>query len=402
MSLSIFKIESEEEYLANKDTIDINELKPDGKNALFFSPLLKCLWMVKHGINVNQVDDLGRNVIFYSQYIELKEFGLDINHLDNDGHSAFYKASRSKIKALVKAGFDFEKHSDLSYLDYDQTKDLITHLPVEIIDKLTFNTTATNKLRNNPLFGINQLSNKSVEILINKGFSVHHLNKEKRNPLFMADVDKTKILIEKGAKPDFIDKYNKNMLFYIKDIELLKFFLSQNFSNKNICSERTGKNALFGASYEKTLLLLENGFSVKDINIQDKIEKETPLFGADAETAKLLIEKGANVNIISKRGRTALFDADLEKTKVLVEAGINVNIEDNRNENALWVASSPDVEDYLIRNGATLPLKIVERYKDFHGDRIEEILKKMAKIEKVKLLENMTESNEGMSIKKRI
>jgi len=402
MSLSIFKIESEEEYLANKDAIDINELKPDGKNALFFSPLLKCLWMVKHGINVNQVDDLGKNVIFYSQYTDLQEFGLDINHLDNNGHSAFHKASRSKIKALVKAGFDFEKHGDLSYLDYDQTKDLITHLPAEIIDKLNFNTITTNKLRNNALFGINQLSNESVEILINKGFSVHHLNKEKRNPLFMADLDKAKILIEKGAKPDFIDKYNKNMLFYLKDIELLKFFLSQNFTNKNICSERTGKNALFGASYEKTLLLLDNGFSVKDINVQDKINKETPLFEADAKTAVLLIERGANVNIVSKYGKTALFNADFAKTKVLVEAGINIHTEDNRNENALWVASSQDVEDYLIRKGAKLPLRIVERYKDFSGGRIEEILKKMAKIEKVKLLENITESNEGISIKKRI
>lgn len=399
MNIDIFKIEKEEDYLKNKHIIDINSLNEKGQNALLNASLEKMKWLVENGINVNNIDKSGKNIIFSSKNVSLlSSYGVNINQIDNEGYSAFYNASREKIKLLVENGFDFDKHSDLTYLKYEQIKTLIIFISSEVLKKIKIDINALNRQKNNILFGINHLSDEKVEILIEKGCNVNHFNKENRNCTYQTDISKLKILIKHGAQIDYLDVYNKNLLFYTKDNELLKFILSHEFNNKNVKAKRTDKNALFNADLEKIKILFKNGFSKKDLNVQDRSEGKSILFFANEECTKFLIKMGIDVNLIDKEGNNALFEASFEKSKLLVAAGIDINLINKRNDTALWLANSKETEDLLIENGAKIPSKLVDDYQYRDKKRCNEML---VKIEKNHLMKRIS-SNDDSLLKKRL
>ncbi|RNL69324.1 hypothetical protein D7I40_13065 [Citrobacter sp. MH181794] len=78
MNKDIFECETEEDFIKNK--CDINKLDQWGRNALFHSGLEKSKWLVKHGINLNLLDDDSVSILMNipSNHIDKAQFLIDI------------------------------------------------------------------------------------------------------------------------------------------------------------------------------------------------------------------------------------------------------------------------------------------------------------------------------------
>ena len=68
--ISIFNIKTEEEYLKNKEYIDINELDNSERDALTValknSDIDKAKWLIKNGLNINNTN--GESFIHAEDY----------------------------------------------------------------------------------------------------------------------------------------------------------------------------------------------------------------------------------------------------------------------------------------------------------------------------------------------
>jgi len=126
---------------ADLDTFDIlidkgvplNDVDDEGRNAFFYMfygiDFIKHInyyescfgnmfrkrklfkYLVELGIELNQQDNKGRNILFYIKDLETMEFavehGIDIHHKDNEGRTAlFYATDHKIIKYLVEQGVD--------------------------------------------------------------------------------------------------------------------------------------------------------------------------------------------------------------------------------------------------------------------------------------------------------
>lgn len=293
--MNIFKINSESEYLEVKDSVNINEVDKNGRNALFQAPLQKIEWLLKHGIEINHRDNDGKNILFlaHTPMKFLIANGADIHALDNENHSVFFGASKNKIEHLVEAGFDFDKHSDLSYLGYKETRRLINLLSVQQLEKITFNFDIVDKAGDNLLF---RISNKEkAEFLIRKGVNPFHSNKSGRNTLYDSVYEVAELLLAKGVDVNNVDSFGKTLAFYVRDLDFLK-------------------------------MLFEHGFNA--VNQKSVFKEETALFEADAKKSQLLIEHNIDVNIKNNKQANALFSCgkyETEKLEILLKAGIEID-----------------------------------------------------------------------------
>ena len=77
MDKDIFECETEEEFIKNK--YDINKIDQWCRNALFHSDLEKSKWLVKHGVNLNLLDDDSVNILMNipSNHIDKAQFLID-------------------------------------------------------------------------------------------------------------------------------------------------------------------------------------------------------------------------------------------------------------------------------------------------------------------------------------
>ena len=136
----IFFIETEEEYLKYKDLADINILSHLKSNALFKANHHKSIWLLKHGININQVDKDGNNALLYTLlYIKqskrkiklLIEHDINVNQENNMGKNALTICkSLDCANLILNAGFDlniFRKDQNrLQNIENDEIRKIVT------------------------------------------------------------------------------------------------------------------------------------------------------------------------------------------------------------------------------------------------------------------------------------
>lgn len=336
---NIFNTEKEKDYLANKEYIDINEINNEGNNALFGASFYKAGWLVKHGINIHNRNKKGQTAIFISspKVVDLLiHSGIDVNAVDHEGHSAL-KTSNEQIQDLIiKSGFDFDKHNNLCYLDYKQTRSLLMVIDKENLNKITLNVHLQNKSNETLLFSA---CNKDVaQYLISRGIDINATDDDKRNALFKLkrlnfNMGVLEEVVKAGIDTSNVDNFGKNILFYVSTPDKIDTIIrSKNFTGINTVSNARKQSALFLASFPKTESLIKNGI---EVNIVD-IEGKNALFSVnDIPVARKLIDAGINIEQEDNEGNTAIFYASFACLKFLVECGANINHKNKKNETIL-------------------------------------------------------------------
>lgn len=145
----------------------------------------------------------------------------------------------------------------------------------------------------------------------------------------------------------------------------------------------------FNENPEIVQILLDNGADVneKGDNGETALFKSI-IFNRNIKIIQLLIDSGADVNIVDELGYTPLMEAhfrsimmsiyDLndedEVIDLLLSAGADVNAKTKSGETALILTHDPEIEEILIRAGATGPTHIAWQklfYVDSFGDPTE-------------------------------
>lgn len=222
---SIFDIDTEDEYIKNKDEIDINEITDTmSENALFGSSLNKKQWLIKHGINVNQQDKYGDTALFRCDEDEaelLIKAGINVNAKNNDGRNAlYYSDSEKKTRILMDNNLNIHEIDDfgfnaLMFVDKDSC-----HLLIEN----NINIHLLNPSKGNAFFFVRD--EKCFAVLKEKGLDINHLNSVDQNALFNKDINKTKELIKLGCSINHRDKWGYNALVYA-DEETSEYLIEQ-------------------------------------------------------------------------------------------------------------------------------------------------------------------------------
>jgi len=185
MAKSIFRIQTEKEYLKYKDEVDINEIDDElSGNALHGASYSKSKWLIAHGIDMNHKDCFGHTVLFKSDYRKtslLIKNGADLNLLDENGNNAlFYAEEPKKIKLLIDNNINLNQ---------------------------------INKDGDNALF-YNSINVRSVEYLVEAGIDINHKNNDGCNVLFYATEHTSPILVKNGIDVNNINNDGENVLFY--------------------------------------------------------------------------------------------------------------------------------------------------------------------------------------------
>lgn len=297
MSKSIFDIENEEEYLQNKENVDINEKNSSKQNALFDSSIEKTKWLIKHGIELNIIDDMyGSNALRTACEIKtqiLIDAGLDIHKKNSRGDSLLFSENNvEKIKILLHYGVDInivniDGDNALTYAYYNEedeeiefTKKILLYINSGI------NINHTDAKQENFLFS-HYINTEIALALIDKGINIHQLNEDKENALFNYDLP-----------PEVVE-------------ELIK----------------------------------------RGVNIhQENDVSENALWYANEEVCELLLDAGININHRSECGANALLYSEMDETNYLIDKGIDLSIyteEFFTNLKETFVYDFEDFEDYF-------------------------------------------------------
>ena len=152
--LHILDIMDEDVYLENKDIVDINFIDGRGRNALFYAVYDKAKWLIKHGINVNQIDKYGCNVLFFSTGIEYKELfiksGVNVNYESDNGLNCLvYCLTPESATLILDSGFDlnlFRNNPEkLEHIGNDKIKEIVMSRIIEEDKKLLDDIIDINK-----------------------------------------------------------------------------------------------------------------------------------------------------------------------------------------------------------------------------------------------------------------
>lgn len=192
---------------------------------------------------------------------------------------------------------------------------------------------------------------------------------------FFGESKMVKLLLEKGAEADLLNKDQKSALMVAAGRaypEVVKLLL-EGHAQVNLTGYG-GSNALMSALqvviskndrprlFDTIRLLLEAG---ADVNIGRS--DGSPLMVAIGrefnEITKLLLEKGAKVNQPGKFGRCPLMDVvsigNLELVRLLLDAGADTNLQDRGGKSCLMSAcnAKPEVVRLLLEKGAVVNLQ---------------------------------------------
>lgn len=161
--MDIFDIKTEEDYLKNKDLIDINFKNNCGENALFDfgCQIEKIQWLIKYGIDVTNKNEVNKNCLCFhgwnfEKFKILVDAGADIHNIDAIGRNILFYVTSAKILDYllknnvnfnVKSGrFDqnFMEHYVLEYesdpeQDFEFFKVIVDNnitIPTEVIEEM--------------------------------------------------------------------------------------------------------------------------------------------------------------------------------------------------------------------------------------------------------------------------
>lgn len=409
MNKSIFDIDDENEYLLLKDNIDINEVDDLGNNALCKSSLSKSEWLIKHGININNQNKIGRSAIFFrsfSQYPLYIANGANINLRDFNGRNILETTDNNKkIKEMFNAGFVLYDGEDLSYLGFKQTRALITLLPLDKIKKIKLNYNLKNTNKQTLLFDIYDVD--KVNFLINQGIDINAKDKQGNNALLMSNntlegsIAVKKFLVENGIDVNNINKANKSILHYEKNIEILKILLDKmNKNTKNIKCKNAGRTCLFSQNDEISEILILNGV---DVNSRDK--DGIPAF-KETKSEKihlLMLEQGLKINERDYTGKNLFFYNCINEKiiKEMIKLQGDLNALAKNGENALC-HQNEDNRKVLLKEGISLDIFKDEKFMGKYPQEFQNLIRSEIISREKRELDSILSSNNQLKITKRI
>jgi len=263
--------------------------------------------LLEHGFDINVKDPFERNNALYVNSAEkcdfllnkgIEKIGLNDNKLTCN---PIFKASIQKLKILIKHGYNIKEK------DKDGNSLLLTTSSLEVIDFLLNNGSSineTNKKGENLLFSSN-LNSKDFREVILRGADVNIKNKYNITPLFSANIENMKILLEFGASVNHLSDAGKNCAFYClsefnleKSMDKIKMLKEKGINLNQITN--VSLNILYYAKSSKMIeFLLENGVKRIDLNPNERIQK-------NIETDELI--KQIQNEITAKNERKALLE----------------------------------------------------------------------------------------------
>lgn len=111
---SLFYADYKKSKLLIEYGINVNQIDIDGNNALYRANYNKSLLLLKKGINVNNINRDGENALFFSDYktsILLIDYGIDINQTNIYGCNSLFFCSNNKGELLIRKGINTkQKH----------------------------------------------------------------------------------------------------------------------------------------------------------------------------------------------------------------------------------------------------------------------------------------------------
>lgn len=212
--------------------------------------------------------------------------------------------------------------------------------------------------------------NKTIQVLIDNGYSVNYCSETKGSALFLAcenGHDSTvDLLLSKGADANFRDRNGDSPLSKacLKGYDHISSLLLKNGADVNLCND-IGHSPLFVAcenGLDKTVqLLLENGANV---NLSDK-DGVSPLFSTckkgQENIVQLLLRYGADVNQCDKNDNSPLqracFHNHINVVRLLMKSGADVNLCNAYGDSPLSRACQYGYESivqFLINNSANV------------------------------------------------
>ena len=234
---------------------------------------------------------------------------------------------------------------------------------------------------------------KIVDLLLSKGANIHIRNlKFSTTPLLEAasrrHVDVIELLLANGACINDKDIYGMNALItaakggYLIVVQLLiKKGASPNYIIDEVRPLYNGFTAIIMAACKGHFEIVEYLLSFNP-DLNDETERcETALILASTmghvDIVRLLLVKGADPNRKSVGGNTALMSAcrlgHVEIAEMLMTGGANVNDKNKMGETSLMMASSEEIVECLLSNGAITFVdeedsEDVQMYERYYGD----------------------------------
>lgn len=150
-------------------------------------------FLIDLGLNINHVDDAGRNALFYSDYRKsevLLSNGININAIDKNGENALFMHFReNKFSGKIKLPTD----------------------KLELLLKSGINAEIINNDGNNCAWGANK---EFLEIFKKYGVNLHYVNNNNENLLFsvLNNKDSVLFLVDNGLDPLLKNNRNENAL----------------------------------------------------------------------------------------------------------------------------------------------------------------------------------------------
>jgi ankyrin repeat protein len=310
--------------------------------------------LISKGVDVNKKEPSGKTALHYAQNLEiikiLVEAGADVNVKD-----------KRNVTILNSQG------GSPNHTSYQATEYLIKNGLNENTINTQHNYTKSTALHRGDIChfcgDIKDYKDgpKNIELLIRQGGNSEIKNKNGETPIFTVSDESKKILINNGVNIFLINNRNENLLFKVKDAELLKELVNRGLDTNLINSQ--GETLLHYARDPQVIEMLVRKI---DINSQNH-EGRTALFFCYYLPEKLesLLKHHANPNVTNQKGETVLHQyvkdcsSDMGMNKELIKnieyllkTDIKINHKDNNGKTALDYAKFDKLKNLLVANGA--------------------------------------------------
>lgn len=300
--------------------------------------------------------------------------GADVNVKNNIGTTALMYAVKNgyiETKLLIDAG------ANINTQNYKGNTALIIAMDNNNIDivKLLLSANPDFNIKNNigmtPLMYAVQENSVSLDILktLLEVYPENKINERdddgKTILMCASNIDKINLLLDFGADLYIKDNQGQNVLWYLTDKNIIKFYLEKGLNENETNNKNQSVLFSYVNDYKMLNILIDAGF---DVNLRDKMENTPLIICKDYDCQNLLLRSGADINAVNNLGYNALMVnisyKSIDKNAIinLINKGINVNQKDLNGFTPLFIAlfnNQHEIAQYLIQAGA-----------DIHTDKI--------------------------------
>ena len=370
--------------------VDINQTDDNGRNLLFELSKKKRIEAIKilirNGMNINDTDKYGKTVLADTISREdslmikfLLEQGADLNYKDEMGRSLLQDIALEGSLKIFRVCLQY--NPDLNAQDkYGRTVlfDAVAGGSIEILQEILNNIDDPNILDQNGqtvLFeAVLNDNHELAKMLISYGVDVHISDKNRRNVMFNAvllgakNIDIIELLLRKGAKINQKDIKGKTILDEILYIQKII-----NDPYKKV--EGIYKYAKKSNNYIALMsVLMAHGLAIDRTDDYGRTILFKEVLKENYEAVEFLIDTGADVNATDNDERTVLFYVimdglnGLSMIDFLIQKGADIN---HRDINGRTIVDDI-VEFILVTQSNKKPttkrlLKVQEKNEDYLG-----------------------------------